>query len=245
MNSLAIFDIDGTLTNTTNVDDACYRAAVAETIGIPLGAIDWTGSPHHSDRGIFDWLHERLGRPLPSDIQVAAARHRLTERLTTAKNDSPEQFTAVEGAPRVFDHLTANGWDVSIATGCWLPSAMIKLAAGAIDVRDIPIACSDDAAARVDIVAISRQRAEAFYGRQFDRVVSIGDGIWDVEAAFALELPFIGVGHGDQETRLRRAGATTLIEDYADLASFTRSLEEARVPGSPEQRRRPRRRRQA
>ena len=32
MNSLAIFDIDGTLTNTNAVDDRCYRAAVAETI---------------------------------------------------------------------------------------------------------------------------------------------------------------------------------------------------------------------
>lgn len=245
MNSLAIFDIDGTLTHTTDVDDTCYRAAVAETIGIPLGAIDWTGAPHHSDRGIFDWLHERLGRPLPSDIQVAAARNRLTEKLTAAKADSPEQFTAVEGASSVFGHLTANGWDISIATGCWLPSAMIKLDAGAIDVRDIPIACSDDAAARVDIVTLSRQRAEAFYGRRFGRVVSIGDGIWDAEAARALELPFIGIARGEQEARLERAGATTIIEDYTDLPSFTRALEEARVPGSPEKRRRPRRRRQS
>ena len=244
MNSLAIFDIDGTLTNTNTVDDTCYRAAVAETIGLPVSAIDWTGAPHHSDRGIFDWLFERLGRPLPSDADVALARRRLTDRLTTAKAETPEQFTAIEGAPHVFEHLIAGGWNIAIATGCWLPSAMIKLAAGAIDARDIPIACADDAAARVDIVTLARQRAEAFYGRQFDRVVSIGDGVWDVEAAHALELPFIGIGHGERKARLQRAGATTIVENYVDLASFMRALDSAAVPGSPERRRAPRRRRQ-
>jgi len=245
MNSLAIFDIDGTLTQTTDVDDTCYRAAVAETIGLPVNAIDWTGTPHHSDRGIFDWLFERLGRPLPSDTQVAAARDRLTERLTAARAQSPEQFAPIEGAPSVFEHLTTRGWNITIATGCWLPSALIKLDAGSIDVRDVPIACSDDAPARIDIVTLARQRAEAFYGLEFERVVSIGDGVWDVEAARALELPFIGIGRGVRETRLRQAGATTVVENYVDLPSFARALEIARVPDTPERRRRPRRRRNA
>ena len=71
MNSLAIFDIDGTLTNTNSVDDACYRAAVAETMGVPVSAIDWSGAIHHSDRGIFDWVCERHGRSLPSYADVA------------------------------------------------------------------------------------------------------------------------------------------------------------------------------
>jgi phosphoglycolate phosphatase-like HAD superfamily hydrolase len=244
MNSLAIFDIDGTLTDTTVVDDSCYRAAVAETIGLPIGAIDWTGTPHHSDRGIFDWLYERLGRALPSESDVALARRRLADRLTQARSDAPEQFAPIEGAPSVFGHLTASGWDVTIATGCWLPSAMIKLDAGSINARDVPIACSDDAPARVDIVTLARQRAEAFYGRQFDRIVSIGDGVWDVEAARSLELPFIGVGHGERASRLRRAGATTVVENYLDLPSFTRALEGARMPDAPEQRRIPRRRRE-
>ncbi len=245
MNSLAIFDIDGTLTDTNVVDDTCYRAAVAETIGLPVSAIDWTGTPHHSDRGIFDWLYERLGRPLPSDADVAAARNRLARRLTEVRAESPDQFTPIKGAPSVFEHINARGWHITIATGCWLPSAMIKLDAGAIPARDVPIACADDAAARVDIVTLARQRAEAFYGRQFDRVVSIGDGVWDVDAARALELPFIGVGHGEREAGLRRAGATTIVENYVDLASFTRALEGARVPDTPDRRRVPRRRRDA
>ena len=49
--------------------------------------------------------------------------------------------------------------------------------------------------------------------------------------ARALRLPFVGVGRGDRATRLRHAGATTVVENYLDLPSFTTALERAAVPG--------------
>lgn len=231
MNSLAIFDIDGTLTDTNAVDDACYRTAVATAIGVPEDAIDWTGAAHFTDRGILDWLCEVHERP-SSEAAISVARGRLTDLLTAAVGVSPGEFMPIAGAPRVLDHLAANGWKTSVATGCWRPSAQIKLRAAGIRVDDALIACADDAAARTDIVALSRARAESFYACEFDRVVSIGDGTWDVETAALLELPFVGVGRGERAERLRRAGARVVIGDYTDIAAVVDALARARVPAA-------------
>jgi len=232
VNSLAIFDIDGTLTDTNAVDDACYRSAVAETLGLAETAIDWTGTPHFTDRGIFDWLFAKHHRTVPSEDDVRSARERLTELLTAAMETSPARFTPIVGSTRVFGHLASNGWRVSIATGCWRPSALMKLRAAGIELDEALIACADDAASRADIVTASRKRAQNFYGCEFSRVVSIGDGVWDVTTASELGLPFIGVGRGERRDRLQRAGAGVVIEDYTDLSAFVSALESAPVPGS-------------
>jgi phosphoglycolate phosphatase-like HAD superfamily hydrolase len=232
MNSLAIFDIDGTLTDTNAIDDACYRSAVAAAIGVPEAEVDWSGTAHFTDRGIFDWLFDVRGRPAPSEADIGIARNRLTELLTAAMAASPREFQPITGAPAVFAHLAKHGWRISIATGCWGPSARLKLRAAGIDVPDAILACSDDAASRSDIVDLSRERASAFYGCEFSRIVCIGDGTWDVETAASLRLPFVGVGRGERAARLRRAGAAVVIEDYADLDRFTAALAAARVPGA-------------
>jgi phosphoglycolate phosphatase-like HAD superfamily hydrolase len=232
MSSLAIFDIDGTLTDTNAVDDACYRSAVAVAIGVPERAIDWTGAAHFTDRGIFDWLCEVHGRPAPTSADISFARDRLTQLLTTAMGVSPGDFVPIAGAVRVLEHLAAGGWHTSIATGCWRPSARLKLRAAGIDMHDALIACADDAASRTEIVTLSRERATAFYGCEFSRVVSIGDGTWDVETAAALGLPFVGIGRGERAARLRSVGAAVVLEDYSDLDAFTNALAAARVPGA-------------
>jgi phosphoglycolate phosphatase-like HAD superfamily hydrolase len=232
MNSLAIFDIDGTLTDTNAVDDACFRGAVADAMGIAPAEIDWTGTKHFTDRAIFDFLWSAYSGRLPAEADVARARDRLTDLLTSAVGQTPDQFRPIAGAPAVFGHLAARGWRVSIATGCWGPSAQIKLRTAGIDIDGIVMACSDDAASRTEIVTLSRARAAAEHGGEFDRVVSIGDGLWDVETAVALGLPFVGVAHGDHADRLRRAGASVVIESYADLDAFTYALGAARVPAS-------------
>jgi hypothetical protein len=40
---LIIFDIDGALTRTSDVDAALYAQAFLDTLGVPLPALDWMG----------------------------------------------------------------------------------------------------------------------------------------------------------------------------------------------------------
>ena len=67
----------------------------------------------------------------------------------------------------------------------------------------------------------------------YDRIVSLGDGIWDVSAAAALRLPFVGVGRGARADRLRAAGALAVLGDFADLAETLETLASAGPPAGP------------
>jgi phosphoglycolate phosphatase-like HAD superfamily hydrolase len=72
--------------------------------------------------------------------------------------------------------------------------------------------------------ALAQSRVEGF-----DRVVSIGDGIWDITTARRLALPFVGIG-SDDGSALQRRGATHVMRDLSDVSLLLRCLEEAGVP---------------
>ena len=60
---LAIFDIDGTLTNTNGVDDECFVKALAEAHAITEIDTDWATYPHTTDSGItLHIFQEKFGR---------------------------------------------------------------------------------------------------------------------------------------------------------------------------------------
>ena len=124
--------------------------------------------------------------------------------------------------------LPAKGWQIAVATGGWGPSARLKLSVAELAIDDAVFACADDGRSRADIVRLARDRAEAFYGRRFDRVVSIGDGVWDVQTAIELDMPFVGIGTGNARDQLRRAGASIVL---AGLLRF-RCVPERRSNGN-------------
>jgi phosphoglycolate phosphatase-like HAD superfamily hydrolase len=129
-------------------------------------------------------------------------------------------------------HLVERGWMVAVATGGWGPSARLKLRVAELPIDDAVLACADDARSRADIVRLARERAEAFYQRRFDRVVSVGDGVWDVETAIVLGLPFVGIATGTRADRLHSAGARTVLPDYFNLDAVWTALDTA-TPPSP------------
>ena len=232
MNRLAIFDVDGTLTDTTGVDDECYRDAVAAALDVPPSVVDWSGAAHVTDAGLLQWLWSAHREGEPTLADVARARSELVRRLNAALRENPSRFGAIAGAQSVLRSIVGNGWRVAVATGGWGPSARLKLAAARFEIHESVIACSDDATSRVEIVQLARRRAEIVHACNFDRIVSIGDGPWDVAAAGALELPFVGIGRGERAERLRDAGATTVLDDFSDLASVDRALANARPPAA-------------
>ena len=231
MNRLAVFDIDGTLTDTNGVDDEAYRAAVAAAIDVAPDLIDWSGALHVTDAQIFRHLCERHGRGEPSTELMARARSDFVERLAATLDEAPHRFTEVAGAVTMLRRLGDDGWCVALATGGWGTSARLKLRAAGLAIEHPLLASADDGISRADIVQLARRRAESFYDRAFDRVVSIGDGVWDVETAGLLGLPFIGIAHGARRDRLRAAGASVVVPDYCDIEGFMLALESADVPG--------------
>lgn len=228
MNRLAIFDIDGTLTDTNGVDDDCYRAAVADALDVDPGAYDWEQAAHITDAGIFEWVAGELGRPTPSIAETTRAIATLGEQLAAVCEREPHRFAEIAGARAALSAMQAEGWCIAVATGCWGVSARLKLRAAGIEVPDAVVACADDAIARAEIVQLAQRRAERHYDCTFDRVVSLGDGPWDVRAAAELAMPFIGVG--ERLSELRRLGASTVLLDYRDLDALRSALDDATPP---------------
>jgi phosphoglycolate phosphatase-like HAD superfamily hydrolase len=231
MRRLAIFDIDGTLTDTSAVDDECFTRAVGDVLGLDAGAHDWSSAPHVTDAGLLRWLADRhRGRP-PSSGEADAVQRRFLELLRAALVATPDRFRPVPGAPTVLGAVRAAGWEVALATGGWEASARLKLAAIGLDPSTLVLASASDAESRAEILHLAVHRATGG-GEEPARVVSVGDGVWDVRAAVALGWPFVGIGTQAQADRLRLAGASTILPDLADVPALCAALEAADVPHS-------------
>jgi len=227
---LAIFDIDGTLTNTNAVDDECFLRAVADVLDLELARVDWSGAPHVTDSAIVQWLSEQHRGRRVDDEEVDRFVRAFVGHLEVELERAPARFAPIEGAVDLFPSLRSAGWDVAIATGGWGPSARLKLRASRVDEPDLILACGSDAVSREEIVLLARDRASSLRGVTYSRVVSIGDATWDVRTAANLGLPFVGVGSGAREARLRAAGAPVVLADLQDRDEVLRALATAPVP---------------
>ncbi len=233
--NLAVFDVDGTLTQTYEDDTEAFLGAVRQVFGFEDVSDDWASYRHVTDSGILDEvLRSRLGRPAtPADLSATEASYgEIYGAMVAARG-----VRAVPGAPAFIRRLRAEGeWAVAAATGAWRTPAELRLREADIAIDPACVATASESMARRDIVELAIERAAAQWGAEgggskgFARVVLLGDGLWDVKTALALGFPFIGVGRGDAAARLEAAGARHMVADFADGDQVLRLLESAVVP---------------
>lgn len=228
--NLAIFDIDGTLTLGTSHFKAFVRA-LEETCGFAGVSANWQDYRHPSDSGIVAQVsRQQRGRRLTAR-EVRSFKRRYLALL----REACETATAVSGSEAFLRRLKTQGWCVAYATGNWRVTARCKLSAAGLPTRSIPLSGADDGESRVEIlraaVALARVRSGC---RRFRRVVSFGDATWDLEAARALGLPFIGLDTGSRGVELTAAGASHLLPDYCDEERVWTALHRASIPGTKE-----------
>ena len=222
--NLVLFDIDGTLTQSFEYDREVFSLALADVIGSAYIDTDLDAYLATTSAGVTREAFQRsLGRgPRPEEFEEA--ERRVLWHLEKRYRESPRAFVEVPGATRCVAQLRKlDGAVVAIATGCWRREAMFKLQSSGFRPDGIPLATSDDDEARQRIMEISVKRALVFYGcSRFDRIVSIGDGLWDLQAARALGYGFIGIGARLQA--LREAGARHVHRDYLEAGAVMASL---------------------
>jgi phosphoglycolate phosphatase-like HAD superfamily hydrolase len=230
--NLAIFDIDGTLTETNTVDDICFVQALADAHAITEINTNWMEYQYVTDSGIiFQIFHERFGRP-PDEGDLKSFKSCLMNLLEAHRAKDSSLFAEVPGASRALTRLSEEKeWAVALATGCWRDSAELKLKAASIQTEHLPAAFAEHGLSREAILQMALSQAKQSYGQSsFERIVSVGDGLWDVQAATNLGIPFVGVGKGDRGRRLRQAGATHVLESYSDYEQLIDCLGKAEVP---------------
>lgn len=219
MIGIAVFDIDGTLTDTNDVDQECYEAAVLSEIGLEIPR-EWPTFDDVTDAAILAEACRRCGVQVPeSRVQERIAR-RVGELLTAALEDAPDRFRPIPGASEILGLLAGQGWGVAMATGAWRPSALVKLDGAGIPHHDVPLASASDHWARTEIIRCAVQAVSPGTAP----VVYVGDGVWDGRAARALGCSFLGVAHGARATELERVGAGAVIENFTDARAVVEHL---------------------
>jgi phosphoglycolate phosphatase-like HAD superfamily hydrolase len=222
---LVMFDIDGTLTETQEIDATCFVQALRDVFGFTDVNTDWSTYRHCSDSAILDELFElRRGRsPLPEEISACQAR--FVSLLTHAAAIHP--FKPIEGARDILARLMNDPrFAISLASGGWECSARLKLASAGLDLASVPAAFSDDGHAREEIMQASLGRAARAYSiESFDAVIYIGDGLWDARASRNLGYRFHGISQEPAKVLLLyKEGASHVFGDYLDQDTFMAAL---------------------
>jgi phosphoglycolate phosphatase-like HAD superfamily hydrolase len=221
-----MFDLDGTLVDSNAIDSQCYLQALLDVFGFDIDKIDrnWGNYPHITDAGILQTLCQtELGRD-PTHVELCAYQQRFLELLTIAVSLQPLQ--SIAGAGEILAKLNEDPrYAIAIATGAWKQTAQFKLQQVSLDAISIPMACSDDARARVDIMQCAYDRTLAFYRRsQFQTVTYIGDGVWDGIASKQLNYHFIGIGTGERIADLFATGAKCVFPNYQNLTEIMSAI---------------------
>jgi phosphoglycolate phosphatase-like HAD superfamily hydrolase len=229
---LAVFDIDGTLTLTNQVDDRCFRAAHYERFGVAAVEENWGSFSHMTDSCINREIFERIEGRRPRSSEIRDIQDDFVSRLRIEHAADANQFAPLSGAPAIVAQLTGTaGWRVALASGGWRVSARLKLEFAGIESATLPGAFGDEFLSREEIVATAVDRAKEHYGvEDFDRIVSIGDAAWDVATAHNLGLPFVGVSPDNGGESPHALGATHMLADYTDFDAMLVLLEQAEVP---------------
>ena len=183
-----MFDIDGTLVDSYDVDTRCFVDAVRQVTGLEIDD-DWSTYRHATDAGILQEFMDRNALPNQQDIKRSVQRV-FFDQLKDAIQVQPVR--EIPGAAEFLAQLQAMPEViVSMATGGWRESALMKLQSAGIVAADICLASSDDAPDRVGIMTIASERATA---GQSMPCVYFGDGAWDKKACEAMQIDFVLVG---------------------------------------------------
>lgn len=194
MNSLILFDIDGTLIHYINGEDQAYLDAVKEISHIENVNSKWDEYRYSTESGILaEIFYHHLGR-YPTQKEIAFIKTKYVSSLSDILREYPNP--CLSGVDDIFLTIKELQWDMAIATGAWLESAKVKLEGSGMTKWNIPIAHGDDHYERKDIILTAIHRAKKFYKKEhYETIVYVGDRPWDRKAALALNIGFIGVGH--------------------------------------------------
>jgi len=210
--SAVLFDVDGTLVDSNYLHVAAWVQAFA-AVGHPVDA--WR---LHASIGMDSG--QLLGRLLGSDAEAlgepASAIHQA------AYAETAHLLRPLPGARELITVLAELGVAIVLATSA--PEDELALLRSVLGIDQLITATTnaddvDTAKPEPDLVHIAIQRSGALP----DRVVFVGDSVWDMEAAARAGIGRIAVRSGGiGEHELRAAGAEEIFADPAELLARVR-----------------------
>ena len=217
---LAIFDIDGTLTDTMNLDDTLYQEVLKSNLNINLSYKTWENYKSIStgtDSGIaFEIIKNEL-KIIWAINYFGFLKYTFLKSLQNSFFGMPFLFKEIQGAKQFFDELQSNNqFQVGIATGSWKESGIIKLNSIGINHLCCPYGHADLFRRRSEIISyVITESMKKNDVEEFSKITYFGDGVWDYLASKELGINFIGVDN-KFDGKLKSLGVQTIINDFKD-----------------------------
>jgi len=211
MKNLIVFDIDGTLTDSVTQHIKAFKKTLLE-MGVSEINDDFKTFKHHTDSFISKSIFESNTSKEFSKVEFDVFENGLTDKLLGQTNNE------ITGAKHLIDKLKNSAdFGFCFATGSLRKPAEYKLNTVGIPFEDWQLVTSDSIYDREGIVSKAIENASKYYNTpKFERIISVGDGLWDLLTAKNLELEFIGVGLINEKI-LTENGAEVVYEDLTEF----------------------------
>lgn len=184
-----MFDVDGTLVQSNKFDETCFLDAVYEGVGLRVGN-DWESYPYVTDQGILMTLIERQAPHLNLRALVKTVKPIFIRNVRRSLAVNPVQ--EVPGAKKFISNLCASDeYVVSIATGGWRESALLKLASAGFEIDDLVVASANEHYSRREIMRHAQSQVDP---TQTLALTYFGDGEWDVKVCHEMGVNLVIVG---------------------------------------------------
>lgn len=223
MKTFVLFDIDGTLLFSNAIDSLCFADSYHAIFGHPFPTIDWRQFPQVTDHVIFRTAFYQHFKRFPSDAEREEFEDHYVNRLKLERQAQPEAFQEVSGAADCWHYLNQDDRFVTgIATGGWKAPAQIKLQHVGIPSPPPYAAYANDMEHRAHILESAMALARAEHA--IDKVVYVGDAIWDVHTTRQMNIPLIGIRREGDHDILLQEGVPIVLSDYQDMDVFLKAI---------------------
>lgn len=192
----AMFDIDGTLIQSHSFEDDYYKSAIKEVTGIDIES-DWSTYPYVTDRGILMTFIEQQAPNLNLDTIEPQVKASFIKQIDERLSHSPIQ--EVIGAKDFLTRLHEDeNFIVSLATGGWKETALLKLESAGFDTSQLILSSSNDHHSRTELMKLSAKKAGDIGNLSF---TYFGDAEWDLRACNKLNVNLVIIGNRVQHSQ--------------------------------------------
>ena len=173
---------------------------------------DFDNYKHHSDsyavkynyeRNFEDSFQEQLFETLDDELEKEMLKY--------------PPVREVKGAKQLIDNLQNSEFAFAFATGAFPKPSLVKLKQANIWYHESLLSTSKTSISREGFVLQAIQQAKHYFRTaDFENIISVGDGLWDLKTARNLDLDFIGIGNKNKDILIDN-GCDYWFEDMLGL----------------------------
>jgi FMN phosphatase YigB (HAD superfamily) len=183
-----IFDIDGTLVQTSDFEGYYYIQAIKHVFGDVDITDNWGLYKNVTDVGILKQIMEE--NKIQDKSIIPKIQKKFGEYIRNYLENGG-RCDPIKGAVDFFKkYRLKKKYTLGIATGGWGHTAKLKLQYAGFDIQDIILTSCDDHDERVEIMKQCLNKL----GGSNNNAIYFGDGDWDQNACQQLGWKFVGVG---------------------------------------------------